>query len=196
MKTKAAVIGSGNIGTDLMIKMLRLGDRLEVAAMAGIDPASDGLARARRLGVPTTADGVAGLIARPGFEDIRIVFDATSARAHEANARALAPYGVRLIDLTPAALGPFVVPAVNLEQHVDAPDLNMVTCGGQATIPIVAAVRRDRRLDRRQVGRTGDPRQHRRVHRDDRERDRVRRRRAAGQGGDHPQPGRARHDHA
>jgi len=140
MKTKAAVIGSGNIGTDLMIKMLRLGDRLEVAAMAGIDPASDGLARARRLGVPTTADGVAGLIARPGFEDIRIVFDATSARAHEANARALAPYGVRLIDLTPAALGPFVVPAVNLEQHVDAPDLNMVTCGGQATIPVVAAV--------------------------------------------------------
>jgi acetaldehyde dehydrogenase len=139
-KTKAAVIGSGNIGTDLMIKMLRLSDRLEVAAMVGIDPASDGLARARRLGVPTTADGVAGLIALPGFADIRIVFDATSARAHAANATALAPYGVRLIDLTPAALGPFVVPAVNLEQHVDAPDLNMVTCGGQATIPIVAAV--------------------------------------------------------
>jgi acetaldehyde dehydrogenase len=139
-KTKAAVIGSGNIGTDLMIKMLRLGDRLEVAAMVGIDPASDGLARARRFGVPTTADGVAGLIALPGFEDIQIVFDATSARAHAANATALAPYGVAMIDLTPAALGPFVVPAVNLEQHVDAPDLNMVTCGGQATIPIVAAV--------------------------------------------------------
>ena len=141
-KTKAAVIGSGNIGTDLMIKMLRLGNRLEVAAMVGIDPASDGLARARRLGVPTTADGVAGLIALPGFADIQIVFDATSARAHQANARALTPYGVRLIDLTPAALGPFVVPAVNLEQHLDAPDLNMVTCGGQATIPIVAAVAR------------------------------------------------------
>jgi acetaldehyde dehydrogenase len=139
-KTKAAVIGSGNIGTDLMIKMLRLSDRLQVAAMVGIDPASDGLARARRFGVPTTADGVAGLIALPGFSDIQIVFDATSAKAHEANARALAPYGVTMIDLTPAALGPFVVPAVNLEQHVDAPDLNMVTCGGQATIPIVAAV--------------------------------------------------------
>jgi len=141
-KTKAAVIGSGNIGTDLMIKMLRLSDRLQVAAMAGIDPGSDGLARARRFGVPTTADGVHGLIALPGFEDIQIVFDATSARAHQANASALAPHGVRLIDLTPAALGPFVVPAVNLEQHVDAPDLNMVTCGGQATIPIVAAVAR------------------------------------------------------
>src|SRR6202042_2547045 len=90
----------------------------------------------------TTADGVDGLIGLPGFEDIAIGFDATSARAHEANARALAPYGTRMIDLPPAALGPFVVPAVNLEQHVDAPDLNMVTCGGQATIPIVAAVAR------------------------------------------------------
>jgi acetaldehyde dehydrogenase len=139
---KAAVIGSGNIGTDLMLKMLRLGRHLEIAAMVGIDPASDGLARAGRLGVPTTAKGVEGLIALPGFEDVRIVFDATSAKAHEANARALAPYGKRLVDLTPAALGPFVVPAVNLEQHLDAPDLNMVTCGGQATIPIVAAVAR------------------------------------------------------
>jgi len=139
-KTKAAVIGSGNIGTDLMIKILRLSGRLEVAAMAGIAPDSDGLARARRSGVPTTADGVAGLLALPGFEEIGIVFDATSARAHEANASALAPYGVTMIDLTPAALGPFVVPAVNLEQHADAPDLNMVTCGGQATVPIVAAV--------------------------------------------------------
>ena len=137
---KAAVIGSGNIGTDLMIKMLRYSRGLEIAAMVGIDPDSDGLARARRLGVPTTAKGVEGLIALPGFEDIRIVFDATSAKAHVANARALAPYGKQLIDLTPAALGPFVVPAVNLDQHVDAADLNMVTCGGQATIPIVAAV--------------------------------------------------------
>ncbi|MEU4611097.1 acetaldehyde dehydrogenase (acetylating) [Streptomyces umbrinus] len=139
---KAAVIGSGNIGTDLMIKMLRSGRGLEIAAMVGIDPASDGLARARRLGVPTTAKGVEGLIALPGFDEIRIVFDATSAGAHVANARALAPYGKQLIDLTPAALGPFVVPAVNLEEHVDADDLNMVTCGGQATIPIVAAVAR------------------------------------------------------
>ena len=139
---KAAVIGSGNIGTDLMIKMLRHSRGLEIAAMVGIDPASDGLARARRLGVPTTAEGVSGLIAMPGFDDIRIVFDATSAGAHAANARALAPYGKILIDLTPAALGPFVIPAVNLEKHVDAPDLNMVTCGGQATIPIVAAIAR------------------------------------------------------
>jgi acetaldehyde dehydrogenase len=142
IKTKAAVIGSGNIGTDLLIKMLRLGEHLEAAAMVGIDPASDGLARADRLGVPTTAKGVEGLIALPGFQDIGIVFDATSAGAHEANARALAPYGKRLIDLTPAALGPFVVPAVNLDRHLDAPDVNMVTCGGQATIPVIAAVGR------------------------------------------------------
>ncbi len=139
---KAAVLGSGNIGTDLMIKILRNGRGLELAAMVGIDPASDGLARARRLGVPTTAEGVSGLIVMPGFDDIQIVFDATSAGAHAANARALAPYGKRLIDLTPAALGPFVIPAVNLDEHVDAADLNMVTCGGQATIPIVAAVAR------------------------------------------------------
>jgi acetaldehyde dehydrogenase len=123
-----------------MIKMLRRGAPLEAAAMVGIDPASDGLARAARLGVPTTAGGVDGLIDQPGFADIRIVFDATSAKAHVANARALAPYGKQLIDLTPAALGPFVVPAVNLEDHLDALDVNMVTCGGQATIPVVAAV--------------------------------------------------------
>ncbi|MFJ9210038.1 acetaldehyde dehydrogenase (acetylating) [Streptomyces sp. NPDC102264] len=140
--TKVAVIGSGNIGTDLMIKVLRLSERLEMAAMAGIDPASDGLARAARFGVPTTAGGVEGLLALPGADEIEIVFDATSARAHEANARALAPHGTRLIDLTPAALGPFVVPAVNLDEHLEAPDLNMVTCGGQATIPVVAAVSR------------------------------------------------------
>jgi acetaldehyde dehydrogenase len=139
-KIKAAVIGSGNIGTDLLIKMLRLGRQVEVAALVGIDPASDGLARAERLGVPTTAKGVEGLIALPGFPDVQIVFDATSAKAHEANARALAPYGKRLIDLTPAALGPFVVPAVNLDRHLDAPNLNMVTCGGQATIPVIAAI--------------------------------------------------------
>ncbi|MFG2525155.1 acetaldehyde dehydrogenase (acetylating) [Streptomyces sp. NPDC048527] len=139
-RTKAAVIGSGNIGTDLMVKTLRLSAHLEVAAMAGIDPRSDGLARAARLGVPTTADGVAGLIGMPGFDEIQIVFDATSARAHQVNADALAPHAKRLIDLTPAALGPFVVPAVNLDSHLDAPGVNMVTCGGQATIPVVAAI--------------------------------------------------------
>ncbi|WP_353853545.1 Gfo/Idh/MocA family oxidoreductase, partial [Nocardia sp.] len=138
--TKVAVIGSGNIGTDLMIKVLRLSDTLEMAAMVGIDPESDGLARAERLGVPTTARGVRGLIEMPGFDDIDIVFDATSARAHLANAQALAPHGKRLIDLTPAAIGPFVVPAVNLDAHLDETNINMVTCGGQATIPIVAAI--------------------------------------------------------
>ena len=139
-KTKVAIIGSGNIGTDLMFKITRLSEDLELALMVGIDPQSDGLARARRIGISTTDRGVDGLIDAPDFADIRIVFDATSAAAHVANASVLAPYGKQLIDLTPAALGPFVVPTVNLEMNIDAPDLNMVTCGGQATIPVVAAV--------------------------------------------------------
>jgi acetaldehyde dehydrogenase len=136
----AAVIGSGNIGTDLMIKLLRGAGPLRMSAMAGIDPASDGLARAARLGVATTADGVDGLLALPGFGEIGVVFDATSAAAHITNAAALAPYDVRVVDLTPAALGPFVVPAVNIDAHRQAREVNMVTCGGQATIPVVAAV--------------------------------------------------------
>ncbi|WP_274519538.1 acetaldehyde dehydrogenase (acetylating) [Actinoplanes friuliensis] len=125
-----------------MIKVLRRSAVLEMAAMVGIDPDSDGLARAARLGVPTTAKGVDGLIALPGFADIAVVFDATSAAAHRANAARLAPYGKTLIDLTPAAIGPYVVPAVNLEEHLGAGNVNMVTCGGQATIPIVAAISR------------------------------------------------------
>ena len=141
-RTGVAIVGSGNIGTDLMIKILRGSELLRVVAMVGIDPASDGLARASRLGVATTADGVAGLIAMPEFADVQIVLDATSAAAHVANARLLEPYGRRLVDLTPAAIGPFVVPPVNFEDHLDAPNINMVTCGGQATIPIVAAVSR------------------------------------------------------
>jgi acetaldehyde dehydrogenase len=141
-KTAVAIVGSGNIGTDLMIKVLRTSENLRVAAMVGIDPASDGLARAERMGVPTTAEGVAGLIKMPEFADVKIVLDATSAGAHIANAKLLEPYDVRLVDLTPAALGPFVIPAVNFEDHLDAPNINMVTCGGQATIPIVAAVSR------------------------------------------------------
>jgi acetaldehyde/propanal dehydrogenase len=136
----AAVIGSGNIGTDLMIKLLRGGGPLRMRAMAGIDPASDGLARAARLGVATTADGVDGLLALPCFGEIGVVFDATSASAHEPNAKALVPHDVRVVDLTPAALGPFVVPAVNIDAHRQAREVNMVTCGGQATIPVVAAV--------------------------------------------------------
>ena len=135
-----AIIGSGNIGTDLMIKILRSDRPLHVAAMVGIDPNSDGLARAERLGVPITASGVDGLLGMPDFSDIKLIFDATSAVAHRANWTKLEPTGVRVLDLTPAAIGPYCVPAINLDAHLDAPNLNMVTCGGQATVPIVAAV--------------------------------------------------------
>lgn len=140
--TKVAIIGSGNIGTDLMVKIIRLGQHLELAALVGIDPESDGLARARRLGIRTTAAGVTGLLELPDFREIGIAFDATSAGAHRAHAQALSGTGCRLIDLTPAALGPFVVPAVNLDELRHATNVNLVTCGGQATIPIVAAVSR------------------------------------------------------
>jgi acetaldehyde dehydrogenase len=141
-KTKVAIVGSGNIGTDLMFKILRLSDDLELSAMIGIDAASDGIARARRLGVPTTTDGIDGFMAMPVFDSTEIIFDATSAKAHCVNAEKLKPFDKLLIDLTPAAIGPFVVPAVNLDEHLDAGvrNLNMVTCGGQATIPMVAAV--------------------------------------------------------
>ncbi|PXW16430.1 acetaldehyde dehydrogenase (acetylating) [Paraburkholderia caballeronis] len=141
-KLKAAIIGSGNIGTDLMIKILRNAKHLEMGAMVGIDPASDGLARAARLGVATTHEGVEGLTRLPVFGDIDFVFDATSAGAHVKNdafLRTLKP-GIRVIDLTPAAIGPYCVPVVNLAAQLDALNVNMVTCGGQATIPVVAAV--------------------------------------------------------
>ncbi|MEU4658418.1 acetaldehyde dehydrogenase (acetylating) [Streptomyces sp. NPDC023723] len=141
-RTGVAIVGSGNIGTDMMIKVKRASEQLEVLAMVGIDPASDGLARAARMGVATTSEGVEGLLRMPEFADVRIVLDATSAAAHVANSRLLEGHGRRQVDLTPAALGPFVIPAVNLDEHLDAPDINMVTCGGQATIPIVAAVSR------------------------------------------------------
>ena len=146
MKTKVAIIGSGNIGTDLMIKVLRLSDTLEMSALVGIDPASDGLQRAARMGVATTADGIDGLLAMPGFAEIAIVFDATSAGAHAVHAERLAEHGKVVIDLTPAAIGPYVVPPVNGDAHLGAANLNMVTCGGQATIPIVAAVSRVARV--------------------------------------------------
>ncbi|WP_335979146.1 acetaldehyde dehydrogenase (acetylating) [Streptomyces sp. CA2R106] len=140
MTAKVAVIGSGNIGTDLMIKILRLSKTLEIAAMAGIDPASDGLARARRLKVATTHEGVDGLVAMDEFADVSLVFDGTSAGAHRRHDRVLRALGRTVVDLTPAALGPYVVPPVNGEAHLDAGNVNMVTCGGQATIPVVAAV--------------------------------------------------------
>ncbi|MPW10483.1 acetaldehyde dehydrogenase (acetylating) [Paraburkholderia sp. CNPSo 3155] len=143
-KLKAAIIGSGNIGTDLMIKIMRNSRHLEMVAMVGIDAASDGLARAARLGVATTHEGVEGLTRLPVFGDIDFVFDATSAGAHVKNdalLRKLKP-SIRVIDLTPAAIGPYCVPVVNLDTHIDAPNVNMVTCGGQATIPMVAAVSR------------------------------------------------------
>lgn len=137
---RCAIIGSGNIGTDLMIKVLRLSKNLEMAMMVGIDPESDGLARAERMGVATTDRGIDGLVESPEFDDIELVFDATSARAHLAHAPILEEAGKRAIDLTPAAVGPYVVPVANLTEHLDAPNVNMVTCGGQATIPIVWAV--------------------------------------------------------
>ncbi|HJU99895.1 MAG TPA: acetaldehyde dehydrogenase (acetylating) [Burkholderiaceae bacterium] len=143
-KLKAAIIGSGNIGTDLMIKILRHGKHIEMGAMVGIDPNSDGLARASRMGVAVTHEGVEGLTRMPDFADIDIVFDATSASAHVKNdafLRGLKP-GIRMVDLTPAAIGPYCIPVVNGDAHLNAPNLNMVTCGGQATIPMVAAVSR------------------------------------------------------
>ncbi|BBX07408.1 acetaldehyde dehydrogenase (acetylating) [Mycolicibacterium aichiense] len=141
-RRKAAIIGSGNIGTDLMIKLQRRSGLLDVAAMAGIDSGSDGLARAAACGVAVTADGVDGLLALDVFDELAVVFDATSAAAHLANDAKLESSGVPVVDLTPAAVGPFVVPAVNLSEFAGRRNVNMVTCGGQATIPIVAALSR------------------------------------------------------
>lgn len=141
MTIGVAIIGSGNIGTDLMFKVMRLSELLTVKVMVGIDPASDGLARAAKHDIATTSEGMQGLLAMPAFAEIEIIFDATSAGAHIENARLAAEHGKLMIDLTPAAIGPYIVPAVNLaDLPPDAANVNMVTCGGQATIPIVAAV--------------------------------------------------------
>ncbi len=139
-KVKAAIIGSGNIGTDLMMKILHRSNSMELAAMIGIDPTSEGLARAAKLGVPVSHQGIEGLRSMEGYGEIAIVFDATSAYTHRAHDALLRADGKRVIDLTPAAIGPFTVPAVNMDALSNAPNVNMVTCGGQATIPIVAAV--------------------------------------------------------
>lgn len=140
-KVRVAIIGPGNIGTDLMIKVMRNSKHLEMGAMVGVDPESDGLARAKRMGVATTAQGIDGLLELDIFKEIDIVFDATSAGAHARHNQVLQEHGVQVIDLTPAAIGPYVIPAINLEAE-NASNMNMVTCGGQATIPIVAAVSR------------------------------------------------------
>jgi acetaldehyde dehydrogenase len=142
-KTKVAIIGSGNIGTDLMIKIIRTSDVLEMSVLVGIDPESDGLARAKRMGVQTTHEGINGLVKMPDWEEIKIVFDATSAKAHLYNWEIVQKYpDKKMVDLTPAAVGPYLVPPVNFSDNMDVQNVNMVTCGGQATIPMVAAVNR------------------------------------------------------
>jgi len=141
-KINVAIIGSGNIGTDLMIKILRRSSILSITVMAGIDPQSEGLAMARERGIATTDKGVDGLAAMPEFAAIKMVFDATSAGAHAKHARVCNAAGKIMIDLTPAAIGPYVIPVVNSDAHLDAMNVNMVTCGGQATIPMVHAISR------------------------------------------------------
>ena len=136
---KVAILGSGNIGSDLMFKLLKQPGHMELALLAGIDPASDGLTRARDLGIATSAEGIKAVLADP---DLKIVFDATSAYAHVRHAKALREAGRIAIDLTPAARGPYVVPPANLNTHLDEVNVNLITCGGQATIPLAYAVSR------------------------------------------------------
>lgn len=143
MGLPVAIIGSGNIGTDLMFKLER-SPHLDLVALIGIDPESDGLARARERGYEAPANGIDWVRENP--DAVKMVFDATSAYAHVRHAKVLDELGIRAVDLTPAARGPKVIAAVNLEEHLDAPNVNMVTCGGQATTPMVAAVSRVTRV--------------------------------------------------
>ena len=140
MKVKAAIIGSGNIGADLMMKIVRRSSLLEMAAFVGIDPDSDGLRRAAQMGIATTHEGIEGLTRLTVWPEIGVVFDATSAAAHAHHRDVVTGAGKVMIDLTPAAIGPYVIPVVNGDAHLDSLNVNMVTCGGQATIPIVAAI--------------------------------------------------------
>ena len=147
-KVRCALVGSGNIGTDLLMKLLR-SPVLEPVWMVGIDPESDGLRHARRKGLKTTAEGIDARVPHLEADGVRIAFDATSAYAHAENSRKLTEQGVMVIDLTPAAVGPYCVPPVNLDAHVGKGEMNvnMVTCGGQATIPMVKAVSRVQPVD-------------------------------------------------
>ncbi len=140
-KIPVAIIGSGNIGTDLMIKIMRLSSSLDMSVLVGIDPLSDGLKRAQNMGVKTCHKSIDGLMEMEEWNDIRIVFDATSAKAHKYTWEKIKPFkDKRVVDLTPAAIGPFLIPPVNFDMAIEKRNVNMVTCGGQATIPIVAAI--------------------------------------------------------
>ncbi len=196
-KVKAAIIGSGNIGTDLLYKALR-SDIIEPVWVVGIDPESEGLKRAKELGLKTTADGVKGMEPHIVADKVQIAWDATSAYVHESNNELVKKYGVRMVDLTPAAIGPFCVPPVNLLEMVGQGEqnVNMVTCGGQATIPMVAAVSRvqarrvrgDHRDGLVEVCWSWDTQEHRRVYAHDRQGCRGGRRGGARKGDHHHQP--------
>lgn len=141
-KVAVAIIGSGNIGSDLMYKILRQSQHQELVAMVGIDASSEGLKRAQQRGIQSIDNGIDGLVQSEHFKNIKIAYDATSAGAHHKHNEILQTHGVRVVDLTPAAIGPYLIPPVNSDAHIGAPNINMVTCGGQATIPMVHAVSR------------------------------------------------------
>ncbi len=202
---RCAILGSGNIGTDLMMKLLKGTDAsgigttpLELVALVGIDPASDGLARAKALGIDGPHEGPQWILDHA--DDIDLVFDATSAYVHVRHYKQYADAGIVAVDLTPAARGPKVIAAVNLTEHLDAPNINMVTCGGQATTPMVYAIRRAVEAlpyaemvstVSSQVGGAGHAAEHRRVHQDHVDGAAGDRRGGAEQGDHHPEPGRA-----